>query len=623
MDPKGQITLEIVLMLLIVINIYLYVSNPVADFSKAASRAVGVSAAAEKTVDILTQKANLVAISGDGATDYAEVMMLKDFRALSCFSNRIALDFDVPTTTTLDNPYGFGLTAILETGTLTYPALGANNTRSPITCESSSLPWGRDYTACFCFQSVGGNTTSGIQGVSISSYLKPVGGECDCRRTMVCGDGVVDSPNDADFYETCDGTADTVAEGASQNCENHCSSSCNCCDGTTFADGNTSVTIDPSTPQDISIYFPTGTVSDMSFEMTASFIGKPPQDVIFLIDTSQSFVDTWQTMCRELQQSLRNLRRPPPAGKGYDDLQYRIFGMGPTPDGGSWYTGWQKMITDICNGTCWALDNGFDYQNNSGGSSACRINTPVWRYVNSSFGYLGPMDSTTIPWSSAPFPSLVLPPTTPSYSPPEAWAEAMYFAIRKLNSEGWWRPGSIRVIIVLSDNGPLGNRGATGPCVIIPQAIEAMNLAIAEAQSINVTKMIGMYPQPTPSNPLDCTSKNLYGVSTEYDVIEMLEYASSQINRGSAAVSSYTVLSLLAQIEAFMPNLPVFNATMRIGSYETEILIYANRNIKVILDDNAIAAINQELALGNNPVTITFSAPVDRLTIKKLCYNYA
>jgi len=84
MDRKGQMTLEIVIMLLLVINIYAYISRPLSDVSMAATESIGVSAMAVKAVDTIANKVNLVGVGGAGATDKIKINTFGDFNSISC-----------------------------------------------------------------------------------------------------------------------------------------------------------------------------------------------------------------------------------------------------------------------------------------------------------------------------------------------------------------------------------------------------------------------------------------------------------------------------------------------------------------------------------------------------------
>jgi len=175
MDQKGQITLEIVIMLLLVLSIYLYVSNPMGDVSRAATRDVGVAALAAQTVDQIAQKTNMVALSGSGSKDYLEIQLVTEFQHFECGGRAIRLTFSKYTAIEIDNPPGLGVHALLEKGNRTYPASGIFNTYDNIaSCNLSSLPTG-EYTACVCFKSEQGNSPL----VDITAFQKPLGG-CNC-----------------------------------------------------------------------------------------------------------------------------------------------------------------------------------------------------------------------------------------------------------------------------------------------------------------------------------------------------------------------------------------------------------------------------------------------------------
>ena len=81
-------TLEIVIMLLLVINIYAYISRPLSEVSMAATQSVGVSAMAVKAVDTIANKVNLVGVAGDGAEDRIKISKFGDFNEITCPGGR-------------------------------------------------------------------------------------------------------------------------------------------------------------------------------------------------------------------------------------------------------------------------------------------------------------------------------------------------------------------------------------------------------------------------------------------------------------------------------------------------------------------------------------------------------
>jgi len=175
MDRRGQITLELVVMLVMVVTIFLFVSNPMADISNAATRSVGVSALASKTVDSIVQKANLVALSGSDARDYLEIQIIGDFDGFYCQSggNSVSLAFNISNQTKLNQTGVLGLVANIPQETKTYSSDGLNYKIG--SCNLSDLDTG-SYSACICFED-GGWDAAGHK-VKIAAYEMDPGSLC-------------------------------------------------------------------------------------------------------------------------------------------------------------------------------------------------------------------------------------------------------------------------------------------------------------------------------------------------------------------------------------------------------------------------------------------------------------
>ena len=225
--------MEIVVLLLVVINIYAFISSPLARVGYAASTTVGTAALAVKAVDTISQKANLVGISGDGARDYVIIDMRRDFDTLECTGDSIKAEFRLYDVTNVDNPGAFGVTALLRTAQEDY----SRPVDFDLDCDFTGLDLDRNYKACFTFENDGGRVR--IMAAEECTWAAPPGPfcgdgkldpgeECDdgntynndscinCRNAY-CGDGYV--RRDDESYEECDdGDSDNTDECV--NCMN-------------------------------------------------------------------------------------------------------------------------------------------------------------------------------------------------------------------------------------------------------------------------------------------------------------------------------------------------------------------------------------------------------------------
>lgn len=169
MRRKGQMTLEIVIMLLLVINVFLYVSSPIGAVSGSASRSIGTSALAVKAVDSISNKANLVSISGDGAKGYIEIDIRQEFGNFQCIGDEIRLDFMAADTTTLYDTNTLGILSLVEDKPFTYN----KTTEANINCDPTQdalvdLQLDEDYRACVWFENDNGQITIFAEDVSDS-----------------------------------------------------------------------------------------------------------------------------------------------------------------------------------------------------------------------------------------------------------------------------------------------------------------------------------------------------------------------------------------------------------------------------------------------------------------------
>lgn len=119
MKRKGQMTLEIVIMLLLVINIFAFISTPLKDVSLAATESIGVSGLAVNAVDSIANAVNIVGISGDGARLELQVAMHEDFEDFSC-GDSINLSFQVADEVGVYDSDAFGVSAEIERGDESY-----------------------------------------------------------------------------------------------------------------------------------------------------------------------------------------------------------------------------------------------------------------------------------------------------------------------------------------------------------------------------------------------------------------------------------------------------------------------------------------------------------------------
>jgi len=147
MHRKGQMTLEIVIMMLMVIIIFSNISIPLGGISRAATESVGTAAFAAKTVDTLVNNANLVGISGDGAKDRASITLRDDFTGFSCpGGNSISMVFDISEDTyPIDPAPGSQLTlSLVPATTSSVSKTYSGNVDFPISCNLPGAPYNNE-----------------------------------------------------------------------------------------------------------------------------------------------------------------------------------------------------------------------------------------------------------------------------------------------------------------------------------------------------------------------------------------------------------------------------------------------------------------------------------------------
>jgi hypothetical protein len=171
MKRKGQMTLEIVVMLLLVINLFLYVSMPAGDVAMAATESVGSAAFAMKAVNDISQKAQMVGIGGDGARDWLEITMRESFGVFSCSGKELSLDVSIHDFTTFDNAFTeFGLRPVIQDplDVKTY----SNTIDFGMDCADLINLLSGDYRACVCLENQNNQ-------IILSAHQKTSSG-CDC-----------------------------------------------------------------------------------------------------------------------------------------------------------------------------------------------------------------------------------------------------------------------------------------------------------------------------------------------------------------------------------------------------------------------------------------------------------
>ena len=214
-------TLEIVVMLLLVINIYLYITNPVGDVSYVATLAVGDSALAMKAVNDISQKAQMVGISGNGSRDWLEIEMRRSFEGFSCDSSdkELKLTIGVRFATDIDNetnPATFGVTPLVSTNVTKKNV--TNRIDFEMDCSNIiELPTDKDYTACVFL-----NNTDNL--INIWAFEKP---EYGCDRFIGTECGL------AGYTPAFHGTKCVLNYGGNNTCNlitlgDYCNSSCMC-----------------------------------------------------------------------------------------------------------------------------------------------------------------------------------------------------------------------------------------------------------------------------------------------------------------------------------------------------------------------------------------------------------
>lgn len=172
MDKRGQISLEIVIMVLIVINIFAYITLPLAHVGRVAARNTGASALAAEGVDAIANEANMVGLGGDGARGSVEIFVSRDFTDLSCNSNFVSLTFKKYNTTNVGNPSGFGVRELIgDLENVTYPKTDSpKNTDFDLDCSNLTTDLVFDDSKACVFL----NNVAGV--VKIVACNRPAGG---------------------------------------------------------------------------------------------------------------------------------------------------------------------------------------------------------------------------------------------------------------------------------------------------------------------------------------------------------------------------------------------------------------------------------------------------------------
>ncbi len=157
MRRRGQITLEIVVLLFVTINIFLYVSMPLAKVGRTAVGELGLAALTAKTVDSMAGKANLVGISGEGSKDYLELEARGELNSVSCSGGAITAAFELHNVTDVDEPranesLGIGVTPLIgDPLSRTY----SKQTDFDLDCSGMSNLSDSDSTVCAQFENAG------------------------------------------------------------------------------------------------------------------------------------------------------------------------------------------------------------------------------------------------------------------------------------------------------------------------------------------------------------------------------------------------------------------------------------------------------------------------------------
>jgi len=168
MKKCGQITLETAVLILLVINIFLYVSIPTSNVARAASEAIGTAALAEKAAASIADTANFVGISGLGAKKAITLYIPRDFTGLSCSSRLVTVTFKEPSNTSVSSlPGAFGVKSY--TGSIvTNSSIGHADYQ--LACNVNYI-WGQNSKLRLCFKNTDGRR------VSVTSVA---GALCDC-----------------------------------------------------------------------------------------------------------------------------------------------------------------------------------------------------------------------------------------------------------------------------------------------------------------------------------------------------------------------------------------------------------------------------------------------------------
>ncbi|MFH1587425.1 MAG: carboxypeptidase-like regulatory domain-containing protein [Candidatus Diapherotrites archaeon] len=103
----------------------------------------------------------------------------------------------------------------------------------------------------------------------------------------------------------------------------------------------------------------------------------------------------------------------------------------------------------------------------------------------------------------------------------ETWAPSTEFAIDDATDRGFWRPSSYRMLIIISDNIPSGNKGRDSGWRGANVEEKLVMNAIDKARSNGVTLFVL-------NTSLEVDSKDRYGDPAKYDAIELMEMATDQ-----------------------------------------------------------------------------------------------
>jgi hypothetical protein len=127
---------------------------PVGNVGRAAVNSVGASGLAAKAANSIAQTIDAVGISGEGAKDYVEVEIRREFESISCKSGNVEIVLNIADITWVGDYDQLGVDDVIKYEDKTY----SSSFDFPANCDFGSLTYYTDHTACIFFDNTDGDT---------------------------------------------------------------------------------------------------------------------------------------------------------------------------------------------------------------------------------------------------------------------------------------------------------------------------------------------------------------------------------------------------------------------------------------------------------------------------------